>query len=50
MQLLKRFNQVGTTMLIASHDIDLIESFGERQLILENGKLLSDSGCSEDYQ
>jgi cell division transport system ATP-binding protein len=39
MQLFRDFNQVGVTVLIASHDIALIESMGCRRLILDHGRL-----------
>lgn len=39
MQLFRDFNQVGVTVLIASHDIALIESMGCRRLMLDHGRL-----------
>ena len=42
MELFARFNQVGTTVIVASHDIALIESMGVRLLHLENGRIVSD--------
>jgi len=42
MELFARFNQVGTTVIVASHDIALIESMGVRLLQLENGRIVSD--------
>ena len=44
MQLFEQFNQVGVTVLIASHDITLIERMGYRQLQLSNGELVSTHG------
>ncbi len=41
MTLFQRFNEVGVTMVIASHDHHLIRGFGKRQLTLADGKLLS---------
>ena len=43
MSLLRRFNEVGVTMLIATHDIALISELGLRRLILQDGQLVSDS-------
>jgi len=40
MTLFAEFNQVGVTVLIASHDIDLIARMGKRVLVLEKGRLL----------
>ena len=39
MQLFLRFNQVGTTVLIASHDLDLISSLGKPTVHLHEGQL-----------
>jgi cell division transport system ATP-binding protein len=40
MQLFTRFQQVGVTVLIATHDIALIERMGHRRLILDQGKMI----------
>ena len=42
MDLFARFNQVGTTVIVASHDISLIEDMGCRILHLEQGRIVSD--------
>jgi cell division transport system ATP-binding protein len=42
MQLFARFNEVGVTLLIASHDIDLIERLGHRRIRLRGGALEHD--------
>ncbi len=42
MHLFEQFNQVGVTVLIASHDIDLISRLGHRIMKLGNGRLVSD--------
>ena len=42
MGLFRQFNQVGVTVLIASHDIALIKAMGAPRLILENGRLIED--------
>jgi cell division transport system ATP-binding protein len=39
MQLFRRFNEVGVTMLIASHDVALIEQIGGRRVVLDEGKI-----------
>jgi cell division transport system ATP-binding protein len=38
MNIFKRFNDVGVTVLIASHDVHLIERYGVRRVILEHGR------------
>ncbi len=41
MHLFEQFNQVGVTVLIASHDLELISRMPYAQLQLENGRLLN---------
>ncbi len=38
MRLFEEFNQIGTTVLVATHDIDLINRLGHRRLLLKNGR------------
>ncbi len=40
MRLFERFNQVGVTLLIATHDIELIDKFNCRRLRLEQGRVV----------
>ncbi len=42
MRLFQRFNQVGVTVLIASHDLGLIESLGHRVVRLDEGRVAAD--------
>jgi cell division transport system ATP-binding protein len=42
MNLYQEFNQVGVTVLIASHALGLIKAMGHRTLILQQGKLIGD--------
>ena len=42
-ELFDRFNQVGVTLLIASHDLSLIRSMGHRIFTLDDGQLVNDS-------
>jgi len=39
MRIFRRFNEVGVTLLIASHDISLIDRLGGRRIALEDGRL-----------
>jgi cell division transport system ATP-binding protein len=39
MRLFKRFNEVGVTVVIATHDVHLIDQFGARRIILGDGRL-----------
>jgi cell division transport system ATP-binding protein len=43
MQLFKRFNEVGVTVVIATHDVHLIEQFRARRIVLGDGRV-TDSG------
>lgn len=42
MDLFARFNHVGATVIIASHDVQLIKSMGLRMLQLEHGEIVED--------
>ena len=42
MQLFARFNQVGATVMIASHDLDLIAQIGAPVISLQDGRLTHD--------
>ena len=46
MYLFRQFNQVGTTVIVASHDHELIESMGERVIELEDGAVVRDDDPS----
>lgn len=46
MQLFEQFNQVGVTILIASHDLSLIARLPHRMLTLRQGQLLNAPGAS----
>lgn len=51
MRIFRRFNEVGVTLLIASHDIALIDQLGCRRIPLENGavKVEEDDDFIDDY-
>ena len=42
MELFARFNQVGSTVIVATHDIALIETMGLRTLGIEQGRVVTD--------
>ncbi|HSX60073.1 MAG TPA: cell division ATP-binding protein FtsE [Tahibacter sp.] len=42
MRLFADFQQVGTTVLVASHDLPLVKRMGKRVLVLDHGRLLDD--------
>jgi cell division transport system ATP-binding protein len=43
MKVFKRFQEVGVTVIIASHDPHLVEQFGQREIVLDAGRIASDS-------
>ena len=42
MTLLERINSLGTTMLVVTHEKELVNHFGKRVVAIENGRLMSD--------
>jgi cell division transport system ATP-binding protein len=44
MHLFEQFNQVGVTVLIASHDVSLIQRMGYRTLRLSQGEMVDNHG------
>jgi cell division transport system ATP-binding protein len=48
MELFEQFNQVGVTVLIASHDLDLISRMNHRILTLKQGRLAVDSANARE--
>jgi cell division transport system ATP-binding protein len=47
MRLFERFNDVGVTLMIASHDLHLIGGMGHRRIVLDNGMLAGETGDEE---
>jgi len=47
MKLFKRFNEVGVTVVIATHDVHLIERFGARRIVLGDGRV-TDHGLPQE--
>jgi cell division transport system ATP-binding protein len=43
MQVFEQFRQVRVTVLVASHDLEMIKQLGHRILVLKNGQLVGDS-------
>jgi cell division transport system ATP-binding protein len=46
MELFLQFNQVGVTLLVATHDVDLVNRLGKRIVNLRDGRVASDSGTA----
>jgi cell division transport system ATP-binding protein len=43
MQTFQQFSQVGVTVLIATHDLEMIKHMGHRILALKKGQLVTDT-------
>jgi cell division transport system ATP-binding protein len=48
MHIFRRFNSVGTTVLVASHDLHLLEHFDLRRVRLEGGRIAGDTPSTEN--
>ena len=46
MKLFREINSHGTTVMVATHDRDLIRSMGRRVIALERGRLVSAAGVA----
>ena len=44
MKLFKRFSEVGVTVVVASHDVHLIEQVGARRIVLRAGRVVDGDG------
>jgi cell division transport system ATP-binding protein len=42
MKVFKRFQEVGVTVIIASHDPHLVDQFGQREIVLDAGRITAD--------
>ena len=42
MQLLVRINQLGTTVVVVTHEKDLVNQFSKRVVTIEQGRVVSD--------
>ena len=42
MMLLERINELGTTMLVVTHEKELVNRFSKRVIAIENGRIISD--------
>jgi cell division transport system ATP-binding protein len=42
MRLFRRFQDVGVTVVVATHDVHTVREFGQRELVIENGQIHGD--------
>lgn len=47
MKILKKINKLGTTVLVVTHDKELVNRFGGRIMEIEKGRVIFDSGMAE---
>ena len=43
MTVLKKINDLGTTVILATHNKGVIDSIGKRVITMENGKIIRDT-------
>ena len=48
MMLLQEINNVGTTVLVVTHEMNLVEEFAKRVIVLDEGKIVDDGLDGED--
>ena len=48
MKLFEQFNQVGVTVIIASHEIDMIKHMNKRIIILNKGRILDSNNENKE--
>ena len=46
MRLFRRFQDVGVTVVVATHDLHIVREFGTREIVLEAGQIHGDAGDS----
>jgi cell division transport system ATP-binding protein len=48
MRLFRRFQEVGTTVVVATHDPHIVSEFSRREIVLEDGLVREDTGVEDD--
>lgn len=46
MRLFKRFQEVGVTVVVATHDLTLVREFGQREIVLDQGRIAADNAIA----
>lgn len=49
MELTKKLNEKGTTIIVVSHNIDMLCEYAKRILVLNDGRLVSDASSSDTF-
>lgn len=47
LELLTRINSMGTTVLVVTHEHELVREFNQRVIAIDKGEVISDSACGE---
>lgn len=47
MEYVKKLNEAGTTIIVITHDMEIVQDFAKRVLVLSEGRLIGDGGCKE---
>jgi len=50
MELLVQLNLRGTTVIVASHDMPIVERYGQRVVLMEQGKVVADSAARPESE
>ncbi len=50
MELLQAINNVGPTVVVVTHEHELVEEFDKRVITIEHGKIVSDTGSTDDEE
>ncbi len=46
-ELLEKINEKGKTVIVVTHDMEIVNKYRHRTVTVENGKITSDTGCEE---
>jgi cell division transport system ATP-binding protein len=45
MRLFRRFQEVGVTVVVATHDLSLVDGFGQRSIHVDGGQVVEGGGA-----
>lgn len=46
MEYVRKLNEAGTTIIVITHDMEIVQDFAKRVLVLSEGKLIGDGSCN----
>ncbi len=47
MEMITQLHQAGTTIVMVTHDMELVQDYADRVLVLNHGKLIGDGSCED---